>query len=302
MQKIQKDSLVNLLEDNFGLDINHKPLLIDTFLFYNEMDLLKARLEYLGDTVDYFIISEANIDFSGKEKGFGLDKDVISMLPHANKIIYHREQINLNSFYWLIKRVRYRNRTTRLLWKIQDAQRNALLKPLRRFDLSDIIIFSDLDEFPNKKAIDEAIHVLSEPNSLQKHLCFSCQQLFFYYNIQNAAPKDLFHGSIFTNLGTLRQLLPHKLRSQKDSLPHIQNGGWHFSYFMDEEKILSKVLAISDVENLSQYKNLSTEEIRRKILSGIDLYDRQTELSKEEQKNLPASVLGPLKKYLPHCT
>ena len=284
------------------MNVSRKPLLIDTFLFYNEIDLLKARLEYLGDTVDHFIISEANIDFSGKEKKFALDKNLISTLPYAHKIIYHQEHIRLNSPLWLIKRMRYHRRPTRLLWKIQDAQRNALLKPLGYFDPSDIIIFSDLDEFPNENAIHQAIKVLSNPEALQKRLCFSCQQLFFYYNIKNAAPKDLFHGSIFTNLGTLRRLLPHKLRSQKDNLPHIQNGGWHFSYFMDVEKILNKVLAISDVENLSQYKNLSTDEIQKKILHGIDLYDRKTELSSNEKNMLPSSVLGPLKKYLPHCT
>jgi beta-1,4-mannosyl-glycoprotein beta-1,4-N-acetylglucosaminyltransferase len=281
---------------------SEKPLLLDTFLFYNELDLLKARLEYLGNMVDYFIISEANIDFSGKEKGFLLSNELIAMLPFSEKIIYHREHINLSSIEWLIKRLRYRNRKNRLLWKIQDAQRNSTLKPLKRFSNSDIVIFSDLDEFPNQKALSEAIEVLSTPDAAKKLSCFSCDQIFFYYNIKNAAPEDQFYGSIFTNLGTLRKLLPHKLRSQKDSLAHIQNAGWHFSYFMDEAKILTKIMAISDVENLSQYKNLSKEEIQQKIISGTDLYDRQTKLSDHEQYNLPELVIKPLKKYLPHCT
>ena len=171
-----------------------------------------------------------------------------------------------------------------------------------RFNTKDIVIFSDLDEFPNEKAINEAITQLSAKDSLKKLLCFSCEQLFFYYNIKNAAPGDLFHGSILTNLGTLKKLLPHKLRSQKDSLSHIAAGGWHFSYFMNEEKILNKIMAISDVENLSQYKNLSREDISHKILSGLDLYDRKTKLSDLEQHQLPSEVLKPLKKYLPNCT
>jgi beta-1,4-mannosyl-glycoprotein beta-1,4-N-acetylglucosaminyltransferase len=278
-----------------------RPLLLDTFLFYNELDLLKARLEYLGNTVDHFVISEANVDFSGKTKEFMLSDALISSLPFAEKIIYHREYINLHSVEWLIKRVRYRNRKNRFLWKIQDAQRNATLKPLSFFKSTDIVIFSDLDEFPNEKALAEGIALLSKSDALRKQLCFSCDQLFFYYNIKNAAPEDQFYGSIFANLGTLRKLLPHKLRSQKDSLAHIKDGGWHFSYFMDEEKILKKILAISDVENLSQYKNLSKEEIRQKILKGTDLYDRQTRLSDQEQYQLPAIVLDPLKKYLPNC-
>ena len=282
-------------------NVEGKPLLLDAFLFYNELDLLKARLEYLGNTVDYFVISEANIDFSGKKKAFLLSDELVSTFPFSEKIIYHREYIHLNSIEWLIKRLRYKNRKNRLLWKIQDTQRNSTLKPLSRFKTSDIVIFSDLDEFPNEKALNEAIIILSKPDALKNQLRFSCDQLFFYYNIKNAAPEDQFYGSIFANLGTLRKLLPHKLRSQKDSLAHIENGGWHFSYFMDEEKILNKILAISDVENLSQYKSLSTEEIGKKMLLGLDLYDRQTKLSDQEQYELPQVVLNSLKKYLPNC-
>ena len=279
-----------------------KPKLLDVFLYYNELDLLKARLEYLGNLVDHFIISEANIDFSGKRKDFLLSKELISTLPFSEKIIYHREYVNLNSINWLIKRLRYKNRKNRLLWKIQDAQRNSTLKPLKHFNPRDIVIFSDLDEFPSEKAIQEAISALSPQDTLKKSLCYSCEQLFFYYNIKNAAPEDLFHGSIFTNLGTLRNLLPHKLRSQKDSLPHINSGGWHFSYFMNEEKILNKIRAISDVENLSQYKHLSKEEISHKIFAGLDLYDRKTKLSDKEQHQLPGGIIEALTKYLPNCT
>jgi hypothetical protein len=74
-----------------------KPKLLDVFLFYNELDLLKARLEYLGPLVDHFIISEANIDFSGRPKSFLLSQALLNTLPFAHKIIYHREHLNLNS-------------------------------------------------------------------------------------------------------------------------------------------------------------------------------------------------------------
>ena len=70
---------------------------------------------------------------------------------------------------------------------------------------------------------------------------------------------------------------------------------------MDEGKILNKIMAISDVENLSQYKNLTKEEIQQKILSGTDLYDRQTKLSDQEQHQLPQIILTTLGKYLPNC-
>ena len=42
--------------------------IFDVFTFYNELDLLELRMEILGDVVDYFVINESNITFTGKEK------------------------------------------------------------------------------------------------------------------------------------------------------------------------------------------------------------------------------------------
>lgn len=279
-----------------------QPKLLDVFLFYNELDLLKARLEYMGPIVDHFIISEANVDFSGRPKEFLLSQELVNTLPFADKIIYHREHLNLNSIPWLFKRFKYRNRMTRYLWKIQDAQRNSTLTPLKPFNSNDIVIFSDLDEFPSEAAIHEGIKSLqsSNANHREPH-AYSLDQTFYYYNLNNAAPEDKFYGSVMTTLGTFRKYLPHRFRSGKNDFEHIQAGGWHFSYFMDEEKILNKILAISDVENLSQYKTLSKEEVSQKILSGLDLYDRQTKLSNQERHKIPVAVVKALEKYLPNC-
>lgn len=279
-----------------------KPRLLDVFLFYNELDLLKARLEYLGPIIDHFIISEANFDFSGRPKAFLLSKELVNTLPFAHKIIYHREYLNLNSIPWLFKKLKYRNRITRFLWRIQDSQRNSTLIPLKSFNTNDIILFSDLDEFPSEAAIGEGIKALqtNASNPKEPH-AYSLDQTFYYYNLNNAAPDDKFYGSIMTTLGTFRKHLPHRFRSGKNDFEHIAAGGWHFSYFMDEEKILNKIYAISDVENLSAYKNITKEEIQKKILSGLDLYDRNTKLSNQERHKIPESVIKSLKKYLPNC-
>lgn len=278
-----------------------KPKLLDVFLFYNELALLKARLEYLGPTVDHFIISEANVDFSGRSKEFLLSQDLVSTLPFANKIIYHREYLNLQSIPWLFKRLRYHNRITRFLWKIQDAQRNSTLLPLKSFGPHDIVIFGDLDEFPSEKAIGEGIKALKSGKSRhQKPHAYSLDQIFYYYNLNNAAPEEKFYGSVITTLGSLRKYLPHRFRSGKNDFEHISEGGWHFSYFMDEEKILNKIYAISDVENLSSYKGLSVQKIQQKILSGSDLFDRGTNFQKT-QDAIPDKILAAFKKYLPRC-
>lgn len=279
-----------------------KPKLLDVFLFYNELDLLKARLEYLGPIVDHFILSEANVDFSGRPKEFLLSPELVRTLPFSNKIIYHREILNLNSVPWLFKRLRYHNRITRYLWKIQDAQRNSTLIPLEPFSSHDIVIFSDLDEFPSESAIQEGIQELHlKTLNVREPHAYSLDQTFYYYNLNNAAPVEKFYGTVMTTLETFRKYLPHRFRSGKNDLEHIANGGWHFSYFMNEEKILNKIGAISDVENLSVYKNITMEEIQQKIASGSDLYDRGTSLSNVEYKKIPKEVIRVIQKYLPNC-
>ena len=83
---------------------NKRPKLIDSFLFFNEVDLLKVRLEYLGPIVDNFIIVEANIDFSGVKKEFILSNELLTSLPFSNKILYYKKEIDFNSFYWILKK------------------------------------------------------------------------------------------------------------------------------------------------------------------------------------------------------
>ena len=43
-------------------------MIIDTFMFFNEKELLELRLRYLNSIVDRFVIVEANITHQGKEK------------------------------------------------------------------------------------------------------------------------------------------------------------------------------------------------------------------------------------------
>ena len=45
-------------------------MIIDTFLFFQEIDLLEIRLEYLYPIVDKFIIIEARQTFKGNAKDY----------------------------------------------------------------------------------------------------------------------------------------------------------------------------------------------------------------------------------------
>ena len=45
-------------------------MVIDCFLFFDEIDLLEIRLNELKDVVDVFVLTESPYTFTGKEKPF----------------------------------------------------------------------------------------------------------------------------------------------------------------------------------------------------------------------------------------
>jgi beta-1,4-mannosyl-glycoprotein beta-1,4-N-acetylglucosaminyltransferase len=243
--------------------------IIDSFLFFNEIDLLKVRLKYLGEHVDYFVISEANIDFSGKPKNLYL-KDVIATLPYSDKIIYKPIDINLWSPRWLLKRLRWITRPHKFLWKIQDAQRNAVLKIIQDKNLvSDYVFFGDLDEIPNidfVKELRQAQISLEEPKTLRQRL--------FYYRPDIATIDEGWFGTICSPFKVFINTQPHKLRSDRENLEFIENGGYHLSYFMRPEEIKVKIDAIANVERIHASKELTTNQIQNLVMENKDLFGR----------------------------
>ena len=50
-------------------------MLIDCFIFYNEIDILKKRLRYLSPVVDKFVLVESSVTHRGVEKELLYDKN-----------------------------------------------------------------------------------------------------------------------------------------------------------------------------------------------------------------------------------
>ena len=60
----------------------------DSFLFFNELDLLDIRLTILDPYVDYFVISECDYTFSGNKKPFYFDDNKNLFSKFLHKIIH----------------------------------------------------------------------------------------------------------------------------------------------------------------------------------------------------------------------
>ena len=62
-------------------------MIVDCFSFFNELDMLECRLEYLYNHVDKFVICEANYTHSGIKKDFNYLNNKSRFAKYEDKII-----------------------------------------------------------------------------------------------------------------------------------------------------------------------------------------------------------------------
>ena len=65
-------------------------MLIDSFLFFKEYDLLEIRLKYLYDHVDLFVIVESGQSFNGLKKNFNFEEKIFRYKKYLDKIKYYK--------------------------------------------------------------------------------------------------------------------------------------------------------------------------------------------------------------------
>jgi beta-1,4-mannosyl-glycoprotein beta-1,4-N-acetylglucosaminyltransferase len=268
--------------------------LIDAFLYFNEMALLKVRLEYLGPVVSEFWIIESNIDFAGKPRNFALTPEVVSQLPYFHKIKvhqWHAPWFLRGALVPLAKRVGNRKG----IWKIQDMQRNVLLKALHHKSPDDLLLFGDLDELPS---IEDLGRLRTAPPPALGTV-FSFEQPTVYYNIHNSPAR--WKGTTFSSIATARRLTPNQLRKHRERWPTCGEG-WHFSYFGSAQQVKEKVGAIARAEKLKEFEDVSVDYIQGKIDRLQNIYatapaTRRTRNPSELQ--YPQLLLDLLRKYLP---
>lgn len=215
-------------------------MIYDCMMFFNEIDLLKIRLNQHDSFVDKFIIVEADSTHSGIKKEYVLEKYINEFEQFKDKIIY--EKISLSDKYkfdivsWNSS---YNISVNKEIWGNENFQRNYSLITLKNLNVSDedIIISSDLDEILDKKTIQiskKLLNYCSIVKCRQKHYAY---KLNLFCGNDTAGPKILKYS-------TFKKLDPSLLR-EKDVGVEI-DGGWHFSFLSENvENIYQKYISFS---------------------------------------------------------
>lgn len=237
----------------------------DCFPFFNEFELLELRLETFYDIVDYFIIVEADKTHANKPKPFYFYERRNNFKKYFPKIHYIMDT----------SIVEYKGAGD---WSIENHQRNSIAKGLKNAEPDDLIMISDLDEFPNPAILKNLVESFSDPTKFVDFIAFydttpyTKNQLVPFHsgmrinNFLDLSPvvfQQIFHSYYFdwvnrdiswdgTVIGKFKHMKsPQDFRNARKVLPRIVNGGWHFSSMGGVDKFLEKVRSAPDFQKIS---------------------------------------------------
>lgn len=241
-------------------------MIIDTFIFFNEFDILEGRLEYLYDHVDYFVIVESNLTHSGETKPLYLMDHMDRYKKYQDKILYYPYIVYRDQFNFDRLPVNDHDFTAGS-WQMENAQRNYISEALKRFDGADIVMVSDVDEIPNKDAIAIAQGHFSDVWPI-----FVLKQDYFNYNFRQKMSNP-WYGTVISTNSFIQHLTPQGARNIKADIAWIDNAGWHLTYWGTPEQIKTKVQSFAHQE-LNTAEFTDPDYIRQQVESGRDLYNR----------------------------
>jgi beta-1,4-mannosyl-glycoprotein beta-1,4-N-acetylglucosaminyltransferase len=255
----------------------HKPApsrhykIIDCFTFFNELELLRLRINMLSAHVDHFVIAEAH------QTHTGLEKDCLLNQEHAADIVNHPKVT--------VKTVHLPQNATPL--EREHFQRDALFEPAHNLSTSndDIILLSDIDEIPSPEAIGRAIIELQRSDD-RKLAVFEQRLFYFRLNYELVFSRKLpwlgttatktFHQVSMNCMRAMgRNLRGRKHRHLNDKgllRMRVPLGGWHFSYMGDDERLNLKLESFYHQEAAVQQARMT--KIEKLIASRGSLFPR----------------------------
>lgn len=239
--------------------------IIDACPFFNEIELLKIRLELLYDHVDGFCICESNLTHPGDPKPYHFEERQAEFSPWMDKIAYLKFQPDITGLDFSHKDQTFNPASP--AWQMERAQRNAIAKYCMQFNDDDVFIVSDLDELANPQVIDA---IRAGSISIDKAR-LEMQMHYYYMNCKGVGTENkLWYQAFVATVGAIKKTeggLSH-LRVH-EPMPLIKNGGWHFSYLGGAERVSQKIMAAAHTEiNRPEINNL--QYLQRCIELGID--------------------------------
>jgi beta-1,4-mannosyl-glycoprotein beta-1,4-N-acetylglucosaminyltransferase len=263
-------------------------MIIDTFIFNNDFNALKIRLDELSSVVDVFIISESAFTHSGLPKPTYLSDNRDFLAPYPNE------------FHLVTDKKRYLTRNPRVREQIQRQNISKVISKMK-LQRSDLIIHSDCDEIPSAKAIYRLKSIRGSVNAILqlRNYANALNLQNGYWERVRVVTADHFRSiqhlrkDIFLKDAMLQKtsriplirvpdywttrrfylwLLPENGKHSEISV--IPDSGWHFNNLITRNQVEMKIKSSCHVE-LSSEKSVAMAlqyfDQNREIYGGAEL-------------------------------
>ena len=253
----------------------------DCFTFFNELELLELRLASLYDVVDKFIIVEADKTHANVPEPFNFYEHAQDYKKYFPKINYIMDT----------SVVEYKGAGD---WSIENNQRNNIAKGLNEVNAEpdDLVMIGDVDEIPDPEIVKTIRQTFTDPTKFVDFIAFydttpytknqlvpfhSGMRINKFLDLSPVSFKQNFHSYYLdwvnrdlqwtgTVIGKFKHMTtPQDFRNDRNTLPRILNGGWHFSSMGGIEKFWQKVRSGPDFK---EYSDADKDFLEKAMKSG----------------------------------
>lgn len=232
--------------------------IFDTILFCNELALLQTRLHELSEVVDQFVVVEAPITFSGREKPLYFADHQDQFAEFVDRIIHvivPDLPVGISPFRAKIRKI---------------LQRDAVVRGLMNAADKDVVMLSDADEIPSAASIKQCVDAIRFSRGAV--LRMEEYRYGFYYEADYECPPR----TVATTFKDLLTFTPTVLKEggKNHGFSVIENGGWHLSCFLDGRGLQYKADSCAEEHMIGT--PIEKLESARRI--GIDVFGADSRL------------------------
>ena len=213
----------------------------DCFPFFNELELLKIRMDELNDVVDYFVLVESIETQRGNPKKLYFKENQDRFARYLPKIIHVIIDESHPDYG---------------LWQRENYQRNCILRGLSSCNEDDIILISDVDEIPRKNLIP----LIKKQLKTFGLNAIGFEMTMYRFQLNRTAPEyNQWWGTVATTYDRVLKKSPQFYRDKREKLVGFKNAGWHFTWMGDRERIRQKMKSV--VEGMDDISDLTDESV-----------------------------------------
>jgi beta-1,4-mannosyl-glycoprotein beta-1,4-N-acetylglucosaminyltransferase len=188
---------------------------VDSFIFYNELDILEKRLRLLDGIVDKFILVESVETHVGNEKPLYYEENKERFSKWHDKIIHivvpkNTEEVVDNFF-------------------LEMRHRDFISKGLDGIPDDAVIMISDVDELPDPVIVEKA-----NPDCV-------FNMYMFEYSFDYMFTGEPWYGTVMTTVNKMKRYGPNFFRYNRWRFQPMINAGWHCSSFGDYRHVFNKI-------------------------------------------------------------